>query len=78
MSRTSRYHAPGSQPYRRDKSDHKIGLRQTLSSPKGRGATISRLIEVIRQRTGHTPDDAELARVLATTPESIRRIRGAR
>ena len=45
------------------------------SAPRGRVATVARLIERLTRETGRPPTDAELAALLATSVHHVARAR---
>jgi hypothetical protein len=51
------------------------GPRRRASVPRGRAATVARLIQSLTARNGQPPTDAELAAMLATSEAHVRRAR---
>jgi hypothetical protein len=53
----------------------KQACSRRIAAPQGRAATIAILAERLTRETGRVPTDAELARLLATSPTHVQRHR---
>jgi DNA-directed RNA polymerase specialized sigma subunit len=63
-------------PYRPHRSGFSFQRKQAV--PRGRCATIDRLVEVLTAKLNRSPTDHEIASILAVSIESVTRLRASK